>query len=80
MTAVDAECPHGLGDPSWCSVCKHGAAQHPRRERRSTQPPFRAKFEGTCPECRHVIQAGALVRRCTSDEYVHAGCVEGPAV
>lgn len=52
MTAVDVECPHGMDDPSWCSVCKHGVSRPTKRERRSTQPPFKAKFDGVCPECR----------------------------
>lgn len=78
MTAVEVECPHGMGDPAWCSVCKHGPSKPAHRERRSVEAPFAAKFEGVCPECRHVVQPGALIRRCTSNEYVHAGCVDGP--
>lgn len=69
------ECPHGMGDPAWCSVCKHGPT------RLEVQPygyPFPSRYDGHCAECHLPIYPPELIAsRVSIDGYVrycHAGC------
>ena len=71
----DEECPHGLGDPAWCSVCL----------KRTTLPeetfgdPFLASYRGKCHDCHEAIDVGDSICRRFEDGIsfgvVHEECV-----
>lgn len=69
-----AECKHGL-DTAWCASCKE-PLRPSTRSAHEVGPPFRAQYEGICPECEGDIHPGARVRmmdnRCTHSECVPA--------
>lgn len=75
MTELE-ECPHGLGDPAWCSTCKHG----PTRPAVVTHgAPFVSRYAGSvCRECRAIIDAGERIAARLVDGnpvgYVHEEC------
>ena len=72
MTPVTiAECPHGMGDPAWCSICKHGPVKVERPEIVAT---FRARYDGDCRGCSLPISVGQIVHKLSNDAYVHQGC------
>lgn len=66
------ECPHGMGDPSWCSVCKHGVTKPEPAP--TVEATFRARYDGVCPTCDDLIDAGSMVHKLSNDRYVHLGC------
>jgi len=66
------ECPHGMGDPDWCSICKHGPT---KPEPLMTRFQFIARYEGTqCPECDLPIAVGQLAAKLSDNRTVHNGC------
>lgn len=65
-----AECPHGMGDPSWCALCK--GVDKPEAGEPYTFP---ARFEGKCGECGDKIMVGELITHVDGGPYSHAECV-----
>ena len=67
------DCPHGIGDPAWCSTCKHGPATVTADdiEREAT---ITARFEGDCPSCDHPILDGQQITRWSDERWRHEGC------
>ena len=71
-TEIDPECPHGLGDPAWCSVCKHGPTKPEPVE--VVSDPLRAKYAGNCPECDLPIFVGTWIVKLSNERYIHERC------
>jgi hypothetical protein len=63
------ECPHGLDDPSWCSVCKEPQAKNFK----PVGSLFHAKWNGNCPSCGEDIAVGDFIVNTTLG-HVHAEC------
>lgn len=77
MPDDEDECPHGLGSPEFCSVCKHGPAKDSRvqGEPERIVARFIAGFEGHCRECDLPIAPGqSIAKLMPSERYVHADC------
>ena len=76
--AYQEECPHGLGDPEWCSVCKNKDALPPEIV---FVGPFAAKFGGRCQMCRQPISVGDDIKLMKIDGensgVVHEDCADG---
>lgn len=71
------ECPHGMEDPAWCSICKHG----PTRNLVATvERYFTAKLDGQCPACDLPIMRGQRIAKLTDGNYIHGACVEKEGV
>lgn len=69
------ECPHGLDDPAWCSICKNGPSEPD--EVIALGQPFAAKFGGDCPACDSgdgVIRQGDQIQKWSDQIYRHVGC------
>lgn len=65
------ECPHGMEDPAWCSLCKRGPT---KPEPVTVVARFPARYDGQCPGCDLPIKVGQLVAKLSNDTYVHEGC------
>ena len=71
------ECPHGMDDPDWCSICKHGVTR-PVTKPRYGPAIITARFDGQCVECNLPVMPGHLVTAREDNErvaWVHVGCV-----
>lgn len=70
------ECPHGMDDPAWCSVCKHGPTKPSAVEYAPLAWP--ARYEGRCARCDSHIYVGDLIATRFVDGdpsgWVHAEC------
>jgi hypothetical protein len=77
MPDDEDECPHGLGSPAFCSVCKHGPSKDARvqGEPEKVMSRFTAGFEGHCRECNLPIMPGQTIAKLMpSERYVHGHC------
>lgn len=80
MPAPDDECPHGMGDPAWCTLCNGRDAREAqlaasmRITRAPGSYPLNARFPGTCAVCAHGYLRGALIVKTQADRWAHAAC------
>lgn len=65
------ECPHGMEDPNWCSLCKH---KDDIVVVDDSEYEFIAKYDGWCPECRSDIKPGDACVHRTNGQNVHQEC------
>ena len=73
MRAVTAvECPHGIPDPSWCSICRHGPT--PTTEAPTRQWSGVARLAGHCDGCNLPINIGQPITRWSDGAYRHERC------
>ncbi len=75
--AEEDECPHGMEDPSWCSICKHKGDIIVIDESSPDEILYRfhAKYEGDCKECEFPINIGELCVKIGDGRIVHQRCV-----
>ena len=70
------ECPHGLGEPSGCLVCKNGPSKPATDAPRAISGPFRARYPGVCRmRCGDPIDPGQFVRQLQAGGVCHAECL-----
>lgn len=69
---MSVECPHGLEDPQWCSICKHGPEKKKREEAVAR---FAARYEGHCAICDLPLYVGQRAAKTTRDRVVHEDCL-----
>ena len=67
----DEGCPHGLGDPAWCSVCKHGPS---KPEPVTVEALFCARYGGYCSDCGQPLTVGERIAKLSNGSYVHEEC------
>lgn len=65
------ECPHGMGEPEWCSICLHGVPTTPIS---SVVAVFIARYPGRCSYCQDDIYTGDRIASMTDDSYRHEEC------
>jgi hypothetical protein len=68
----EEECPHGLGSPSWCSICLHGPTF--RHVDVTVVARFRAKYRSTCSGCDFSIEPGQRVTKLSTGALFHDYC------
>lgn len=68
------ECPHGMEDPSWCSICKHKGELVIDLSGADSEYEFIAKYEGWCGECREEISIGDHCLHLENGRNVHKTC------
>lgn len=68
--AEEDECPHGMEDPSWCSICKHKGDIIVEIVEYS----FDAKYEGFCEGCKELIEIGQPCVHLSTGKNVHREC------
>jgi hypothetical protein len=67
------ECPHGIPDADWCSICKHGPSTV-KADDVERQTTITATFDSSCPSCDDPILAGQATTRWSDDQWRHEGC------
>ena len=50
------ECPHGMEDPSWCSLCSQPSVLDELQG--DISRPFAARYDGHCEECNLPVRVG----------------------
>jgi hypothetical protein len=65
------ECLHGMEDPAWCSICKHGPE---KAQPEKIDYAFDARYDGECPECDLPITIGQHCVRTTQGRTLHRRC------
>lgn len=71
---VNEECPHGMEDPAWCTLCT-GKGRLGGPEPLEVEVTFAARFGGDCPGCDLPIYPGQVIGRMSDGSYRHAeGC------
>ena len=76
---IPDECPHGMGDPAWCTMCNGRAGTEERALRAELRTvPFlwEARFPGVCAVCRDDIHLLEMIGRNVNGAYVCGGCAE----
>lgn len=71
-TIEEDECPHGMEDPSWCSICKHKGDIVVVVD--DDEYNFTARFDGHCGECNLPISVGQRCRHLSNGRNVHENC------
>lgn len=68
----DTECPHGLGEPAWCSTCQTGPTRPPKPMGHA----WPARYPGRCfgKGCGEAIEEGQPIVLMTDGTYRHEEC------
>ncbi len=69
------ECPHGMEDPSWCSICKHKDDLIVPRDGADSEYNFVARFKSHCTICRNPIDIGDDCVHLPGRGNFHVSCV-----
>jgi len=69
------ECPHGMGDPAWCTLC-NGRTAAEEREARQVHHFATARYDGYChrDDCRVDIHVGDRIAITNDQAVICAEC------
>lgn len=81
-TAFDeaGECPHGLGDPAWCTLCSgkdQRAKTQAAAEANEVVALLIARFPGDCARCGDPIRKGDAIAKMADGRYLCGDCTPG---
>lgn len=70
----EEECPHGMENSAWCSICKNKGALVLELDGQDDEYDFIAKYSGYCRECKSDIDPGDMCRHLETGQNVHKAC------